>query len=137
MNKKQLSERDICSKFINPALQKAGWDMQKQVREELSFTDGRIIVQGNLHTRGKRKRAEQVIKRDYFSKYEGKAKLVLEAVLHKYIESGVTSIEETSVLKLKPLSDLGSAVELVNAFGKRKDFEKAIKELEDELYGIA
>ena len=85
----------------------------------------------------RKERAEQVIKRDYFSKYEGKAKLVLEAVLHKYIESGVTSIEETSVLKLKPLSDLGSAVELVNAFGKRKDFEKAIKELEDELYGIA
>lgn len=82
----------------------------------------------------RKERAEQVIKRDYFSKYEGKAKLVLEAVLHKYIESGVTSIEETSVLKLKPLSDLGSAVELVKAFGKRKDFEKAIKELEDQLY---
>lgn len=61
MNKKDLSERDICTKFINPALEKAGWNMRKQVREEVSFTDGRIIVQGNLHTRGKRKRADYIL----------------------------------------------------------------------------
>ena len=85
----------------------------------------------------RKERANQVIKRDYFSQYEGKAKKVLEAVLHKYIESGVTSIEDTSVLNLKPLSDMGSPVELVNAFGKRKDFEKALKQLEDKLYDIA
>ena len=82
----------------------------------------------------RRERANEVIKRDYFSQYEGKAKKVLEAVLHKYIESGVTSIEDTSVLNLKPLADMGSPVELVNAFGKRKDFEKAVSELEDQLY---
>jgi AAA+ superfamily predicted ATPase len=46
MYKKSLSERDICTKFITPALKKAGWDIQKQVREEVFFTDGRIIVQG-------------------------------------------------------------------------------------------
>lgn len=61
MNKKSLSERDICSKFINPALQQAGWNIKKQVREEVSFTDGRIIVQGKLHTRGKRKRADYIL----------------------------------------------------------------------------
>ena len=61
MNKKDLSERDICSKFINPALRKAGWDIQKQVREEVSFTDGRIIVQGNLYARGSRKRADYIL----------------------------------------------------------------------------
>ena len=61
MNKKELSERDICSKFINPAIQKAGWSMEKQIREEVSFTDGRIIVQGNLHTRGKKKRADYIL----------------------------------------------------------------------------
>ncbi|WP_218599884.1 hypothetical protein [Polaribacter sp. NJDZ03] len=58
MNKKDLSERDICTKFINPAIQKAGWNMRTQVREEVSFTDGRIIVQGKLYTRGKNKRAD-------------------------------------------------------------------------------
>lgn len=61
MNKKQLSERDICTKFINPAIEKAGWNMRKQVREEVSFTDGRIIVQGKLHARGKRKRADYIL----------------------------------------------------------------------------
>ncbi|PHQ27791.1 EcoAI/FtnUII family type I restriction enzme subunit R [Leeuwenhoekiella nanhaiensis] len=61
MNKKDLTERDICTKFINPAIQRAGWDIRKQVREEVFFTDGRIIVQGNLHTRGKRKRADYIL----------------------------------------------------------------------------
>ncbi|WP_282050218.1 EcoAI/FtnUII family type I restriction enzme subunit R [Maribacter aquivivus] len=61
MNKKDLSERDICTKFINPAIQKAGWNMRTQVREEVSFTDGRIIVQGNLYTRGKSKRADYIL----------------------------------------------------------------------------
>ncbi|MCK0134834.1 DEAD/DEAH box helicase family protein [Arenibacter sp. S6351L] len=61
MNKKDLSERDICSKYINPALVKAGWNMKRQVREEVSFTDGRIIVQGKLYTRGKSKRADYIL----------------------------------------------------------------------------
>ncbi|MCF6301251.1 MAG: DEAD/DEAH box helicase family protein, partial [Proteobacteria bacterium] len=59
--KKQLSERDICTKYINPALQKAGWDMLTQVREEVSFTDGRIYVKGNLTSRGKQKRADFIL----------------------------------------------------------------------------
>ncbi|MEB2780007.1 DEAD/DEAH box helicase family protein [Algoriphagus sp. C2-6-M1] len=61
MHKKSLSERDICTKFITPALKLAGWDIQKQIREEVFFTDGRIIVQGSLHTRGKRKRADYIL----------------------------------------------------------------------------
>jgi len=60
-NKKDLSERDICTSFIVPALQQAGWDMRKQVREEVSFTDGRIYVKGNLSVRGKRKRADYIL----------------------------------------------------------------------------
>jgi len=62
-NKKQLSERDICTKFITPALRKAGWKIRTQVREEVSFTDGRIIVQGKMYTRGKRKRADYILYR--------------------------------------------------------------------------
>ena len=61
MNKKSLSERDICSKFINPSIEKSGWNMRDQVREEVSFTDGKVIVQGQLHTRGKRKRADYIL----------------------------------------------------------------------------
>lgn len=61
MNKKNLSERDICTKYITPAIKKAGWDIKRQVREEKSFTDGRIIVQGKLHTRGRQKRADYIL----------------------------------------------------------------------------
>lgn len=60
-NKKDLSERDICTMFVTPALEQAGWDMKKQVREEVGFTDGRIYVKGNLTTRGKRKRADYIL----------------------------------------------------------------------------
>ncbi len=61
MNKKDLSERDICSKFITPAVRQAGWDDLLQIREEVSFTKGRIIVRGRLVTRGKAKRADYVL----------------------------------------------------------------------------
>jgi type I restriction enzyme R subunit len=61
MNKKSLSERDICTKFITPALAKAGWDIHSQVREEVGFTDGRIYVRGKLHARGTQKRADYIL----------------------------------------------------------------------------
>src|ERR1700752_1379848 len=61
MNKKALSERDICTKFITPAVKKAGWDEMTQLREEVSFTKGRIIVRGKLVTRGKAKRADYIL----------------------------------------------------------------------------
>lgn len=57
----KLTERDICTKFITPAIQQAGWDIQTQVREEVSFTNGRIIVRGKLHSRGERKRADYIL----------------------------------------------------------------------------
>ncbi|MGB7218163.1 MAG: DEAD/DEAH box helicase family protein [Vicinamibacterales bacterium] len=61
MNKKELSERDICTKFITPALREAGWDELSQLREEVSFTKGRIIVRGKMVTRGKAKRADYIL----------------------------------------------------------------------------
>lgn len=61
MDKKSLSERDICSKYIAPAIQSAGWDMHKQVLEEFGFTAGRIMVRGKLHSRGERKRADYIL----------------------------------------------------------------------------
>lgn len=61
MDKKRLSERDICTKFITPALEKAGWNIITQIREEFPLTDGRIIVRGKLHTRAKNKRSDYVL----------------------------------------------------------------------------
>ncbi len=60
-SKKDLSERDICTKYIQPALVKAGWNNVTQIREEVYFTDGRIYVKGNLTSRGKGKRADYIL----------------------------------------------------------------------------
>ena len=61
MDKRNLTERDICTKFILPAVKRAGWDEMLQVREEVYFTKGRIIVRGKLVTRGKAKKADFVL----------------------------------------------------------------------------
>jgi hypothetical protein len=61
MDKKSLSERDVCTKFITPALQKAGWDVGTRIREEVSFTKGRITVRGRLDRRGWAKRADCIL----------------------------------------------------------------------------
>ena len=58
---KDLSERDICSKFITPALSRAGWDLQTQILEEKTLTAGRVIVRGRMVARGKTKRADYVL----------------------------------------------------------------------------
>jgi len=61
LDKKSLSERDICTKFITPAIVKAGWDSTTQFLEEVSFTDGKIYVRGKLHSRGAAKRADYIL----------------------------------------------------------------------------
>ena len=61
MSKKSFSERDICCKYITPALEKAGWDSVSQIMEEVTLTKGRIITRGKLHTRAKGKRADYVL----------------------------------------------------------------------------
>ena len=83
-NKKNLSERDICTKFITPALQKAGWDLHKQILEEVFFTDGKIYVRGKLTARGERKRA------DYILYYQDNPIAVIEAKDNKHsVRAGI------------------------------------------------
>jgi len=61
MNKKALSEPDICTKYITPALVHAGWDLTTQIREEVTFTAGRVIVRGKITARGKALRADYIL----------------------------------------------------------------------------
>ena len=61
MDKRSLSERDICTKFITPALGGAGWDLHMQVREEVTFTRGRVIVRGKVVGRGTSSRADYIL----------------------------------------------------------------------------
>lgn len=61
INKKSLTERDICTKFITPALEAAGWDLMHQIREQYYFTDGRVMVRGQTVKRGDRKFADYLL----------------------------------------------------------------------------
>ena len=85
----------------------------------------------------RKERAENVKKRNYFSKYGNQAQQVLKTLLDKYSQDGLITIESTEVLKLDPLNKLGTPIELVKAFGGKPQYLNAIKELEQELYKIA
>ena len=86
----------------------------------------------------RRERADKVKKRNYFAKYGDKARAVLEALLEKYANDGVETIEDAKVLRLKPFSQLGTPMEIIKgAFGGKEAYEAALRELEDQIYGQA
>ena len=58
IDKKTLSERDICTKYITPAIVQAGWNLFNQIQEEVTFTKGRVMVKGRLWSRGESKRVD-------------------------------------------------------------------------------
>lgn len=83
----------------------------------------------------KKERANNVKKRNYFTKYGDKVRAVLEALLEKYSNDGITAIENPHVLKLRPFVDIGTPTEIINnIFGGKEKYEEAINELEQELY---
>ncbi len=83
----------------------------------------------------RRERANEVKKRNYFTKYSDTAQKVLNALLDKYADAGVEEIESLNVLKVKPLDQLGSPMEIVKqGFGSKQDYQQAISDLENEIY---
>jgi type I restriction enzyme R subunit len=83
----------------------------------------------------RKERANNVKKRNYFTKYGEQARAVLHALLEKYADEGISTIESAKVLKLKPFSDICTPVEIINkVFGGKDQYETAIQELEQELY---
>ncbi len=83
----------------------------------------------------RKERANNVKKRNYFTKYGEQAKAVLTALLDKYADEGISTMESAKVLKLKPFSDMGTPVEIINqVFGGKDRYEQAIQELEQEIY---
>jgi len=85
----------------------------------------------------RKERANNVKKRNYFAKYGEQARNVLEKLLDKYADEGITNIESLGILKLNPLNTLGSPIEILNFFGGKENYLQALKELESELYKTA
>ena len=82
----------------------------------------------------RKERADQVRKRNYFTKYGDQAKRVLEALLDKYADEGVVHIEEPQILSVSPFTQFGTPIEIVRAFGGFDGYQNAVHELEQELY---
>ena len=82
----------------------------------------------------RRERANNVKKRDFLSKYSGVAREVLEALLDKYMNSGIYEIEKTEILRLDPFMRLGKPAKIASYFGGKAGYMKAIQELEDAIY---
>ena len=84
----------------------------------------------------RKERANNVKKRDFLSKYSGVAREVLEALLDKYMNTGIYEIEKTEILKLDPFSKYGKPAKIAQAFGGKEGYLQAIRELEKELYEV-
>lgn len=82
----------------------------------------------------RKERANNVKKRDYLSRYEGVAKQVLEALLDKYANKGILEFENEDILDTPPFNTIGKPQKIVKLFGGWEKFEKALKDLENELY---
>ena len=84
----------------------------------------------------RRERAENVKKRDVFSKYGEGARKVLEALLDKYANDGISQLENRKVLSLDPFRQMGSPATIAKLFGGNQQYFEAVRELEHELYQI-
>jgi type I restriction enzyme R subunit len=85
----------------------------------------------------RRERAERVRKRHVFAKYGAKARAVLQALLQKYADTGLRSVESLDILKVEPLTSFGTPVEIVKLFGGKDNYLVAIRQLEIALYQAA
>ena len=82
----------------------------------------------------RKERAENVKKRDFLNKYSGAAREVLEALLDKYMNTGIYEIEKTEILKLDPFMRMGKPQKIASYFGGKDGYLKAVKELENAIY---
>ncbi|MGB4848043.1 MAG: type I restriction-modification enzyme R subunit C-terminal domain-containing protein [Saprospiraceae bacterium] len=82
----------------------------------------------------RKERADNVRKRNYFTKYGDQARRVLESLLDKYADDGVRSIEETQILTIEPFTDIGTPMEIIRTFGGLDQYQEAVHELEAMLY---
>ncbi|MDE7148805.1 MAG: DEAD/DEAH box helicase family protein [Bacteroidales bacterium] len=126
---------------ITEILKEAGIDItalkQDQNMEDVDDFDFICHIAYGKKTLTRRERAEQVKKRDIFSKYGEKARLVLEALLDKYMNEGISELENMTVLQNDPFRQLGSPGNIAKLFGGRDGYMEAVRELEQLIYNVA
>lgn len=125
---------------IRELLEQQGIDLE-QMKAEQNMTDVDDFdfichVAFDQKPLTRRERANNVKKRDFLSKYSGVAREVLEALLEKYMNSGVYEIEKTEILQLDPFKKYGKPSKIATYFGGKAGYLNAVKELEEELYRV-
>lgn len=113
-------------------------DLIDEVGKDMDTFDLICHIAYDIPALTRKERANNVKKRNYFGKYNEKARIVLEKLLDKYANEGIENIEDIKVLKLPDFKEVGTQLEIVKkVFGGKKEYEKAVKELVKELYTIA
>ena len=111
--------------------------LQEAVNKEVDLFDLICHVAYDQPPLTRKERANNVRKRNYFTKYGEQAKAVLEALLDKYADEGIVTIESSEVLSLHPFDEYGTPPEIIRLFGNRENYTRAITELESQLYKIS
>lgn len=112
-------------------------ELKKEVGKDLDPFDLVLHIAFDKPPLTRKERADNVRKRNYFSKYGEDAREVLESLLDKYADSGIESIEDMDILRIQPINEFGSPLEIVNMFGGREQYLGAIQEMGQYLYASA
>ena len=125
---------------ISDLLRESGIDLQalKEEQKMADVDDFDFIchIAYNQKPLTRKERADNVRKRNIFGKYGDKARQVLEALLDKYANDGISQLENRKVLSLDPFRQIGSPASIAKLFGGNKQYLEAVKELEQEIYGV-
>jgi len=112
-------------------------NLKEEIEKDMDIFDLICYVAWDKPALSRKERAENVRKRNYFTKYEDKAKKVLNALLEKYADEGIKNIEDLSILKIEPFINFGTPFEIIRTFGGKNKYLKTIKEMERYIYEVA
>ncbi len=112
-------------------------ELKEETKSDLDIFDLICHIVWDAPALTRKERADNVRKRNYWTKYGDKARNVLNALLEKYAETGIEEIEEMKILTVEPLKDFGTPTEIVGFFGGKQNYLAALRELENEIYKAA
>ena len=112
-------------------------ELKDEIKNDLDIFDLICHIAWDAPALTRKERAENVRKRNHWTKYGDKARNVLNAILDKYAETGIEAIEDMKVLTVPPITDIGTPKEIIDSFGGKPQYLQAIRELEAEIYKVA
>ncbi|MFA5033955.1 MAG: DEAD/DEAH box helicase family protein [bacterium] len=112
-------------------------NLMTEIKKDLDVFDLICHIAWDMPALTRRERAEEVKKRNYFTKYGAKAQEIINALLDKYADEGIENIEDLSVLRIEPFNQMGTPSEIIQIFGGRDQYLNIIEEMETKIYAVA